>query len=79
MTMPDTAVRTHRRLLRAALPAAFSGAAWAHPGHEHSLLNLFDLVHAGGALVLLALSAAAFTWLRRQLADRRADLRNANP
>lgn len=61
-----------RQIFAALLLAALCGNALAHPGHEHSLANLFDLLHAGGALLALALGAAGLAWLHRRHAAQRA-------
>lgn len=57
---------------------ALSGTALAHPGHEHTLPALFDLMHVSGALALLALCAAGIALTRRRQAERRAERRTHN-
>lgn len=68
---------TTRRPFQALSLAAFSGPALAHPDHEHTLSNLFDLMHVGGALFLVALCAAGIALARRRHTMRR-EIRNTS-
>ena len=65
MPMPRLTPTT-RRPFQALSLAALSGPALAHPGHEHTLSNLFDLMHIGGALFLVALCAVGIASARRR-------------
>lgn len=64
-----------RRPFHALSLAALSSPALAHPGHEHTLSNLFDLMHIGGALALVALCAAGIALACRRHTVRR-EMRN---
>lgn len=71
MPAPHLSPPARRPVLALSL-AVLGGPALAHPGHEHTVWNLFDLMHVGGALALVALCAAGIALARRRHAMRRA-------